>query len=222
MRLTGTILLMACFSVVFAQQPYRGIVVDSTSMLNISDAHITVKNTTRGVISNNVGSFLIYALPSDTLVITALGYKTIELPLLFEEDALMIMMSENIQMLSDITVRSTRLYPNTIANRTHTAPRTLDSFSAVTSPFTYFWRKEREKRRLARLVEEHNRTQVYTQVISDPDVKQIIIDAYDLTEARYYDLVVEFNQNHSSVQYFTDPDKIMEALHEFFNKSVGR
>lgn len=206
----------------FAQRIYRGIVVDSASMVNLPDVHVSVLNTTRGVVTNANGGFVIQALPADTLVFTALGYKALLLPLLFEDDAMMIMLRENIQLLPDITIRSTRLYPNTIENRTHSAPRPLDSFSAVTAPFDYFSRREREKRRLVRLVEMNNRTQTYTQVITDPDVKRILVDAYELTDEEYYASVVEFNQKHMAVQFWTNPDAIMEALHEFFSRNVGR
>jgi hypothetical protein len=204
-----------------AQRPYRGIVVDSATMLNMPDVHITILGTNKGVVTNTMGGFLIYAQPTDTLMFTALGYAPLQLPLLFEEDAMMIMLRELIQVLPEVTIRSTRLYPNTIENRTHSAPRTMDSFSAVTSPFDYFSRREKEKRRLFRLVEENNRTQTYVQVITDPDVKKILTEAFELTDEQYYDRVVQFNQKNMAVQYFTDPDKIMEALYAFFSRSIG-
>lgn len=205
-----------------AQKPYHGIVVDSTSLQNIPDVHISIKNSRKGVISNAMGSFIIYAKVSDTLLFTALGYKPLILPLLFEEDAIMVLLKENVQMLQGITIKSTRLYPNKIEDHTRDKPKTMDSFSAIFSPFDYFWREERDRRKLSKLVDENNRTQAFRQVITDPDVKQIMMRTYDVSEEEYFDLVLQFNQKNLNVHYFTDPDMIMEALHEFFSASLGK
>jgi len=208
--------LFLLFTEGFSQRPYHGIVADSATLQNIPDVHISIKNSGKGVISNGMGSFIIYAKPSDTLLFTSLNYKPLQLPLLFEEDAIMILLKENVQLLPDLIIKSTRLYPNKIEDRTREAPKTLDAFGAIISPFDYFWREERDKRKLSKLVEENNRTQVYRQVISDPDVKQIMMDTYSVNEDAYHGLIVRFNQSYPTVHYFTDPDKIMESLHDFF------
>lgn len=215
-------ILFFLFSEGFSQKPYHGIVVDSVTLQNIPDAHISIKNSGKGVVSNAMGSFIIYAKPSDTLIFTSLGYKQLLVPLLFEEDAIMILLKENIQWLPDITIRSTRLYPNTIEDRTREKPRTMDSFGAIMSPFDYFWREERDRRKLSKLVEENNRTQTYLQVITDPDIKIIMMDTYGVSEEDYYELIIRFNQNNKTVHYFTDPDKIMEALYDFFSGSLRK
>jgi len=201
-----------------AQRAYRGIVADSATLENLPDVHIGIKNSGKGVITNSRGGFLIYAIPSDTLIFTGLGYKTLVFPLLFEEDAILILMQENILLLSDVVIRSKRLYPNVIEDRTHQSPKTLDPINAFTSPFDYFWKLEREKRKLSKLVVENNLTQTYRQVMADPDVRHIMMETYGISEEKYYALLVQFNQQFSPVQYFTDPDSIMEALHEFFER----
>lgn len=206
----------------FAQKPYHGIVVDSVSLQNIPDVHVSIKNSGMGVVSNSMGNFIIYAKPSDTLLFTALGYKPVALPLLFEEDAIMVLMKENVQLLPGIVVTSTRLYPNKIEDRTRESPKTMDPLSALISPFDYFWREERDRRKLAKLVEENNRTQTFRQVITDPDVMKIMMNTYAITEEKYYWLVAQFNQKNITVHYFTDPDTIMEALHDFFSTAVRK
>jgi hypothetical protein len=47
-------------------------------------------------------------------------------------------------------------------------------------------------------------------------VKDIMMKAYDLTELTYYERLAVFNQQNSSISYSTDPEEIMESLHEFF------
>lgn len=145
-----------------------------------------------------------------------LGYQPIELPLLYEEDVMLIRLSEQVRLLDEITIRATRLYPNEIVNRTKTAPKRMSAIEGVFSPFDYFWKLEREKRKLARIVEENNKAQTYVQVITDPVVKDIMMKAYDLTELTYYERLSVFNQQHASISYSTDPEEIMESLHAFF------
>lgn len=219
LRLVYIILFCSVPGVVMSQKIYRGIVVDSATMVDLPGVHISVKHTPRGVATNTSGGFLITARPIDTLVFTSIGYHSFELPLMFEEDALFIMLRENKIMLQEVTVRSNRLYPNKIEDHTKVAPRTLSKVQMVVSPFDYFWKLEREKRKLTRVIEENNRTQTFRQVITDPDVKTIMMEDHHIDEETYYNLVEKFNLKHPAVHYFTDPDAIMEALHGFFDKN---
>jgi hypothetical protein len=204
-----------------AQKIYRGIVVDSAQLVNLPDVHISVKHANRGTTTNASGSFLISAKTTDTLVFSAVGYKPVELHLMFEEDALFILLKENTLLLSEITIKATRLYPNKIEDRAKVAPRTMSSIEGFISPFDYFWKLEREKRKLSRVIEENNRTQTFRQVITDPDVKGILMKDYDVSEASYYQIIENFNLQHAAVHYFNDPDAIMEALHTFFIKFLS-
>jgi len=216
-------LLLFCIASnsLFAQKIYRGIVVDSAQLINLPDVHIAVKHANRGTTTNASGSFLISAKTTDTLVFSAVGYKPVELHLMFEEDALFILLKENTLLLSEVTIKATRLYPNKIEDRTKVAPRTLSGVEGFVSPFDYFWKVEREKRKLSRVIEENNRTQTFRQVITDPDVKAILLKDYELDEDTYYQIVEKFNLQHAAVHYFTDPDAIMEALHTFFIKYLS-
>lgn len=200
----------------FSQKLYSGIVIDSASFEEMPGVIIHVKGSERRTICSTVGHFTIPANYSDTLIFTMLGYQPIELPLLYEEDVMLIRLSEQVRLLDEITIRATRLYPNEIVNRTKTAPKRMSAIEGVFSPFDYFWKLEREKRKLARIVEENNKAQTYVQVITDPVVKDIMMKAYDLTELTYYERLSVFNQQHASISYSTDPEEIMESLHAFF------
>jgi len=201
----------------YAQKTYRGIVVDSATLTGISTVLVSIKNTQKGIYTNSTGGFAIRATSFDTLIFSLLGYRTIELPLFMEEDALLLRMSENVKMLSEITIKATRLYPNEIANRTREAPRKMVPYQALQSPFTYFSKTEKEKRKIYRYVEESNKTQTFVQVITDPIVKEIFTKDYDLTDEEYYESLAKFNQTYKSIAYATNPDDIMEALHSYFS-----
>ena len=204
-----------------AQQLYTGIVVDSAKLSNIPDVNISVKNKGKITSSSLTGSFMVYASTTDTLMFSAIGYIATEIPLMFEENTLFVMLREDRIFLNEVIIKSTRLYPNKIEERTKTAPRKMAALDGVISPFDYFSGLEREKRKLSKVVEENNRTQTYRQVITDPDVKEILMNEYDVDEESYYQTLVMFNQKQTHVHYFTDPDAIMEALHTFFENTLA-
>lgn len=207
----------------YSQRLYRGIVVDSVSMKNIPDVHVSIKNTSRGIFADPDGSFQIVARPTDTLIFTSLGYTPVLLPLLFQEDVMMVVMKENVQMLANIVVRSTRLYPNKVMDQTKAEPKKMDAFDAVMSPIDYFfWREERDRRKLAKYIRENNRTQTYRQVVLDPDVTKIMMETYKISEDKYHALLSQFNERNVHVHYFTDPDAIMEELHTFIETALEK
>lgn len=181
------------------------------------NVHITIKNSSKGTYTNTSGQFKIAATVADTLLFSSLGYTHLELPLLLEEDVLFLRMREQLQMLQEITIKATRLYPNEILNRTRAAPRKMEAYQALQSPFTYFSKTEKEKRKIYRYVEENNRTQTYVQVITDPVVKEIFTKDYELTDEEYFELLASFNQTYKTIQYATNPEDIMEALHTYFS-----
>jgi hypothetical protein len=224
-HLTGKCILKKCFLLLLlsfaafpclSQKVFRGIVIDSASFEELPSVVVRVNHSERRTITSVAGEFSILANPQDTLTFSMLGYHVVELPLLFEEDVMLIRLIEQVRILDEITIRATRLYPNEIVNRTKVAPKKMSALEGVFSPFDYFWKLEREKRKLSRIVEENNKTQTYVQVISDPVVKDILMKAYELTELAYYERLAIFNQLHPAVSYFTDPEDIMESLHEFF------
>jgi hypothetical protein len=216
LRLT-LLLFFALTTATYAQKTYRGLVVDSVTMAALPNVHVSVKNSTAGTYTNTAGSFTLRCHAVDTLVFSSLGYASVEVPMLFEEDALFIRLREQIKMLQEITVKASRLFPNQIADRTHSAPRKMATYQAFESPFTYFSKTEKEKRKIYRFVEEGNKTQTYVQVITDPDVKKIFMEDYELTDEGYYELLAKFNQAYRGMQYATNPDDIMEALHSYFS-----
>lgn len=218
MRLLFIFIITLLPGLLQGQKLYRGIVVDSASLVNLPGVHVTVRKTAKVSLTDANGTFLIYAKPTDTLTLSFIGYQSLQLPLLFEEEDLFILLREDKILLNEIVIKSTRLYPNKIEDRTAVKPKTMDQLDGMLSPFDYFWKVEREKRKLSRVVEENNRTQVYRQVITDPDVKNIMKKEYGIDEETYYSIIEKFNQQHPSVHYYSDPDAVMEALHQFFER----
>jgi hypothetical protein len=203
---------------VSAQKITRGIVVDSVTLKALQGVHISIKHSDRGAVTNSSGVFTLATSPIDTLVLSLVGYNTVELPLLFEEQDILIRLSERIRMLKEITITGTRLYDKDIVRTPRTQPHAMSKADAFSSPWTYLSRGEREKRKVVRLINENDRIKTYIQVIHDVEIRESIMDAHELTEVEYYNTLASFNQQSGDVLYSTDPYLIENSLRSFFNR----
>ena len=203
-----------------SQTMYNGIVADSSSLEVISGVHIKLKNTHQGTVTNRQGRFSIHASPFDTLVFSFIGYKSLEVTLIFEESTLLIRLRENINLLKEITITASRLSGGEIIRSKRTMPTVMSDVEGVLSPIDYFSRWQSEKRKLVKVIEEGDRTITYLQVVSDQLIREELMDEFELNEREYFDLLAKFNQQIGAVQYATDPDEIVVALKSFFQKSI--
>jgi hypothetical protein len=201
------------FTVGLGQASYQGIVVDSLTLAALPGAHIQVKNSAKGTRTSEKGVFSIVARPADTLVISMIGYNTIELPLLFEESGILIRLAEKVNLLSEVTITASRITEVTRTFRP--LPRPMPT-SALGNPFDYFSRWQREKRKLLRVVNENNRTFTYVQVVNDPEVRESLMEEFNLSEPEFYELLVKFNSQRAGVMYLTDSRLIIDYIKKFF------
>lgn len=206
-------------STVSAQRTTRGIVVDSVTMKGLAGVHIAIKRSPGGTITNSIGAFTITTSSVDTLVLSLVGYNTIELPIFFEEEDILIRMSERVRVLKEITIKGTRIYDNEIVRTPRTQPRKMTTADAFSSPWTYFSKGEREKRKVVRLINENDRIRTYIQVINDVEIRESIMDSYMLSEMEYYNTLAKFNQQSSDVLYSTEPYVIETSLRSFFKRT---
>jgi len=167
---------------------------------------------------DTTGVFTIKTKRIDTLVFSHVGYKNIEIPLFFEEDAILIRMGEKITLLRELIVSSRKLYPNEINPRKSKPPRTVALRESLVRPWEYFNRREKEKRKLTALMKENDRIRTFIEVVTDPLMKEEFMIEHDVSETEYYDLLVKFNQQKFSAIYSNDAEAIIISLHEFFDK----
>jgi len=193
-------------------------VVDSVTLTGLQGVHVGIKHSKGGAVTNSSGVFTITTSPSDTIVLSLIGYNTIEVPLLFEEESILIRMSERIRMLKEITISSTRLYDKEIVRTPSRQPHAMRTSEAFSSPWTYLSRGEREKRKAVRLINENDRIRTYIQVIHDVEIRESIMYSHELTELEYYNTLAKFNQQSSDVLYSTDPHVIESSMRSFFNR----
>lgn len=205
-----------------AQKLTQGIVVDSMSLKALQGVHVRVKGKEIYAVTGSLGAFRITTTPTDTLVLTMVGYNTTLIPLLFEEEDLMIRMSERYLLLQEVTISGNRLFESDIVRTQRTAPRKMSTSEAFSSPWTYLSREQKERRKVVKLINENDRIKTYIQVINDQETREDIMFDHELTETQYYGTLARFNQQSHDVLYSTDPNEIIASLREFFASVYGK
>jgi hypothetical protein len=205
----------------FSQKHTRGIVIDSISLKTLPGVHVRFKNKSGGTTTNAQGVFNLATSPADTLILTYIGFNTLELPLLFEEEDILIRISEKAILLEEITITGNRILPSTIVRTQRTMPTaTMSKGQAFSSPIDYFSKWQKEKRKLAKFITENDRIRTYVDVINDELLRENIRYEHDLSEDEYYKLLVKFNEQNRLLTYSNDPIEIADALQAFFRKNV--
>lgn len=200
----------------FAQRLTHGVVVDSLSFAPLSGVHVKIKNTGLGEVTNAKGEFYIRANPTDTLVLSRIGYVDMIIPLFLEEQDILIRLREKVRMLKEITIRSTRLQESIIVRTERTMPRKMSTADAFSSPWEYFNREQREKRKTVKLINENNRVRTYVEVVHDEFLRADVMEELGLEETEYYAILAEFNKQSGGVLYSTDKVEIINSLKNFF------
>ena len=203
---------------VFSQNRTHGIVMDSISLKSLAGIHVRIKNKAGGTTTNAQGVFIIPTAPVDTLVLSFVGYYTIELPLLFEEEDILIRMSERVRMLKEVTITANRILPSVIYRSQRTAPTPMTQGQGFSSPIDYFSKWQKEKRKLLKFINENDRIKTYVDVINDQSLRESIMDEHELTENVYYNWLAKFNEQNRLLTYSKDPVEIADALEAFFRK----
>lgn len=205
---------------VFCQRTTRVIVVDSLSFEALPAVFVHVKNSKHSFMAEPSGIFTIKTKATDTLVLSHIGYHEVTIPLFFEEDAIMARMRSKVTLLDEVVITSRRLYPNEINPRVSRAPQTRTLEGSIMQPWEYFNKREKEKRKLVKLMDENDRVKTFMEVITDPTVKEELMDTYAVEEETYYSILVKFNQQRFPVIYTGDSEQILDALHRFFEQET--
>ncbi len=205
----------------YSQKKTRGIVIDSISLKSLSGIHVQIKNKSGGTTTNDQGIFILPTLITDTLVLSFVGYYTLEIPLFFEEEDILIRMNEKVRMLNEVIISSNRILPSVIYRSTRTLPKsTFSAGQGFSSPIDYFSKWQKEKRKLTKFINENDRIRTYVDVINDQALRESIMDKHELSESEYYTLLARFNEQNRLLSYSTNPIEIADALEAFFRKNV--
>lgn len=203
-----------------AQKTTRVVVVDSVTFEALPAVFVLVKNTSRSFLADPSGIFTIQTKPYDTLLLSHIGYYPVVVPLLFEEDAIMVRLRAKVTLLEEAVISARKLYPNELSPRVSKIPETKTVWGTLNQPWEYFNKREKEKRKLVKLMQENDRIKTFMEVITDPSIKEELMEDYAIEENRYYDILVKFNQQKLPVIYSNDSQQIISALHDFFEKET--
>jgi hypothetical protein len=111
------------------------------------------------------------------------------------------------------------------ANKHPGTPRVIHTLPAgemFHSPFTYFSRTEKDKRKLLRYRNQQARIQVYADVVADPQLKQDIMSQYSIDEEQYHRILVQFNTTNKQAQYMTNENEIIDLITAYFEKFLEK
>jgi hypothetical protein len=195
----------------FAQQEsIRGVVVDSATFTALPFVNIRIKGSMHGTSSDVQGNFAISATRRDTLILSVVGYKTMEQPL-WDWEPSVIRMKEKSILLNTVTIQSQRLDPYE-----GMFDEENEKIDRRRVPF-YLSREKKEKKRLVWMKEDNSRARTYIAVvINDPETKNGLMKKYALTETAYYDLLAEFNTKNVKVMYFLTAPELISLLNNFY------
>jgi hypothetical protein len=197
-----------------------GIVVDSISLVALPNVHLKAKRSSLGVIAGQSGVFKVTVPVFDTLVISCIGYRTMEYPVLLNEEDVLIRLRESFIMLPEVTTIGSRLEAPTYDKRRPVVSPTPTLAEGIFSPFTYFSRTEREKRKLVKVQEENVRIRTYVEVVNDPDLKKDMMNEFSISERDFFSLLAKFNKENQYAQYLVSEVQIREILAAFIKKEL--
>jgi hypothetical protein len=215
-----------CFSAM-AQKTLKGIVVDSVTLNALPNVSVKLKGTAYGTITNANGVFSIKVKETDSLVFSSVGYDRLELPVYFGEDVMFVRMTQQVIMLREVT----------ITGRPEAAKKELPSLKLRSKSLPwggampsgqggaavnldYFSKREREKRKLAKLNAELARTQTYVEVVTNAEVKQELMERFSISDSTYYKILTHFNEQHQEVTHSGNQGDILTQLFSFFEAEV--
>jgi hypothetical protein len=215
-----------CFSA-SAQKTLKGIVVDSITLNAIPNVSVKLKGTLYGTITNVNGVFSIKVKETDTLVFSSVGFDRVELPVYFGDDVMFVRLTQQVIMLREVT----------ITGRPEAAKKELPSLKLKSKSLPwggampnsgggaavnldYFSKREREKRKLAKLNAELAQTQTYVEIVTNTEVKQELMDRFSISDSTYYKILTHFNEQHQEVTHSGNQGDILTQLFSFFEAEV--
>jgi hypothetical protein len=203
--------LVFCFLSVQAQNVIQGMVADSATFNSLPYVTIRVKNKNHGTMTDQKGNFRIQAAPTDTLVLSLLGYETIEQPL-YDWETSIIRMPERATVLQSVTVggvRQENYYEGMFDEQN------AQRFDRQI-PF-YYSKEKKEKKKLGFLQAENVLVQTYVDVVlKSPETKEGLIKKYKLTEGEYYSLLAKFNEKNQEFMYYLTAPELITLLNDFY------
>jgi len=216
----GIVLCMLLSFTAHPQKLIRGFIIDSASFIPLSYVNIKIKNANRGTSSDAKGGFSISTMTGDTLVFSLVGYNTEEFSAAELEETIIIRMAIRIRELDQITIIGRK---EKVVRPIHMTPQSnVVNYGPYGAGFDlgYFSKYAKEKRKLVRVKEEHERVKNYIAVVCDPDIKEKICREYALTDDQYFELLARFNIQNLNRSFDLTSAEWVTVLRKFYSDNV--
>ncbi len=215
-----------CFSA-SAQKTLKGIVVDSITLNAIPNVSVKLKGTLYGTITNVNGVFSIKVKETDTLVFSSVGFDRIELPVYFGDEVMFVRLTQQVIMLREVTItgrpEAAKKQLPSLKLKSKSMPwggAMPNSGGGAAVNLDYFSKREREKRKLAKLNAELSQTQTYVEIVTNNEVRQELMDRFSISDSTYYKILTHFNEQHQEVTHSGNQGDILTQLFSFFEAEV--
>lgn len=155
--------MIAFFAPVFSQQLIKGFIVEGDSISPMPFVYIINKTTGNGTMSDNSGAFYIKTNPSDTLMVSFVGYVKLKIPVSkLKPNAngdVKVVMRKIIYNLNTVTVSAFKIKPYEREKMKKVIEESrIKPINAMQSPITalymQFSKEGKEKRKLAAIFEQ--------------------------------------------------------------------
>ncbi len=201
-------------------------VVDSLTLNNLPAVNVKIKNTNRGTSTNPNGIFTILATDKDTLVFSYIGYSKAMVPVNYEDEIMFVRLTEESMMLKEVVIRDqgfhiVQKYPKS-PTLTTTKPLKARSTVGVGVNFAYFSKIEKEKRKLVKVMAVNDKVKMYLTIVTDPDFRSDVMERYNITEERFYDILALYNEKNQEIMYSSNRGLIMNSLLSFFQNTSAK
>jgi CarboxypepD_reg-like domain len=234
MRCIKLLFFLLLFNTIsYSQKLISGIVVDSTSLNTLQGVTVKLKGTNRGTATNENGIFTVLATEADTLIFSFVGYSKSVLPVSSQEETLFVRMREAATLLKAITINDSKFH----LNQKHVESPALKAAKPIKAGeasmpiggigfggsvnFSYFSKLEKEKRKLQNIMAENEKLRPYLEIINDPGLKAEIMERYNLSEEKFYELLSLYNERSKEAMYSANAGIILNSLLLHFNNTVG-
>ena len=221
-KIIGIIILSLTSFAAHPQKLIRGFIIDSASFAPLGYVNIKIKNSQRGTSSNGKGEFSISTVKGDTLIFSLVGYNSEEFLAAELDETIIIRMAVKIKQLDPITIIGRKDKP--VRPIRMTPKSNLGYYGPNGGGFNlgYFSKLEREKRKLSKVMEAHERIKNYIAVVCDPDIRVRICQEFSLSDDEYYGLLAKFNIQNLNRSYDLTSAEWITVLRDFYSENVIR
>ncbi|HCW07773.1 MAG TPA: hypothetical protein DGG95_10465 [Cytophagales bacterium] len=226
-KLLVAFLFIALSFSAFSQRTLKGIVVDSVTLNGIPNVSVRLKNTRFGTITNAQGVFSLRVQETDTLIFTSVGYIRQQAPVILDDEIMFIRLVQEVIMLKEVTVfgrpEALKKELPSLKLKSKSTPwlgAVPNYGGGAAVNLGYFSKAEREKRKLEKLKVELASTQTYVEIVTNPEVKQELMDRFSLSDSTFYKILTHFNEQHREITHSGSQSQILNSLFAFFEAEI--